>query len=197
MRIISGKKRGYRLLSPDGIDTRPTTDRVKESLFNIIQMRFPCNLVLDLFAGSGALGIEALSRGAEFAIFAEKDRNALLAINKNLEGSGLIDNAMVFNHDCFELLKKLKENQVTIKLSDKTVPFSETDGFDVIFLDPPYNTGLLTKALDKIFEYNLLAVDGIIVTETEVLGEDVSEAKFEIIKKAKYGNTVITVMQRG
>ena len=84
MRIISGKKRGYKLASPLGDGTRPTTDRVKESLFNIIQMRFPCRLVLDLFAGSGALGIEALSRGADYAVFVEKDVYKRQRLDKSL-----------------------------------------------------------------------------------------------------------------
>lgn len=194
LRIISGKKRGYKLTPPDGVGTRPTTDRVKESVFNIIQMRFPCTAVLDLFGGSGALGIEALSRGAEVAVFAEKDKNALRVIRKNLEGSGLDSGAMVFPVDAFEFLNGLERGSV---LDGKyKAAFEKAGGFDVIFLDPPYSKGILTRALDKIFDLDILSENGIIVAETEVGGEDVSDCGFDIKKTAKYGKTIITVMQR-
>lgn len=180
MRIISGKRRGYKLQAPSGDSTRPTTDRVKESLFNIIQMRFPCGSVLDLFAGSGALGIEALSRGAEHAVFAERDREAYQTVLKNLTGSGLKGSAELFMNDAFELLAELSGKR----------------SFDMIFLDPPYNRGLLNKALGMISDCGLLADGGIIVAETEAGGEEPADVGFEIIKTAKYGKTVITVMQR-
>lgn len=178
MRIISGKRRGYKLLSPDGDNTRPTTDRVKESLFNIIQMRFPCRNVLDLFAGSGALGIEALSRGAEKAVFVEHNLKAYEVVKKNLSGSGLNENAVIYRTDSIAFLDECRLR------------------FDVIFLDPPYNKGLISEALGKICQNNLLSEGGIVVAETEAGGENPEHAGFEVIKSAKYGKTIITLMQR-
>lgn len=196
MRIISGKRRGYKLDSPPGDGTRPTTDRVKESLFNIIQMRFPCRLVLDLFAGSGALGIEALSRGADCAVFVENSRKSADLVNNNLNGSGFQEFSVLYQTDAIDFLDKLFDGDVMVTLDGKNIPFKLTHGFDIIFLDPPYNKGLLIKALDKIYEYNLLSDDGIIVAETETGGEDITCTGFDIIKSSRYGKTVITVMQR-
>lgn len=178
MRIISGKRRGYKLLSPDGDNTRPTTDRVKESLFNIIQLRFPCRNVLDLFAGSGALGIEALSRGAENAVFVEHNPKAYETIRKNLSGSGFVENAVLYRADSIAFLDECKLR------------------FDVIFLDPPYNKGLIFEALDKIYQNNLLSDGGIVAAESEADGESPVHTGFEVIKTAKYGKTIITLMQR-
>ena len=178
MRIISGKRRGLKLLSPPGDKTRPTTDRVKESLFNIIQMRFPCGSVLDLFSGSGALGIEALSRGAEKAVFVELDKDAYEVTRKNLAAGGFLENAVLLRNNSLDFLSGCSEE------------------FDVIFLDPPYNKGLLTKALKIIYERGLLKENGIIAAETEAGGEEASHPGFEIIKSARYGKTVVTVMQR-
>ena len=180
MRIISGKRRGYKLISPDGLSTRPTTDRVKESVFNIIQTRFPCALVLDLFAGSGALGIEALSRGAETAVFVDSSGASVDIIKKNLKGSGLGDSGLVFKEDSFKFLKRLRDPEFS--------PFAENGrqfcGFDIIFLDPPYNKGLVNKAAAEIDRLELLAEHGIIVAETEFGGESVSGDDFNIVKKA-------------
>lgn len=183
MRIISGKKRGYKLLPPVGDNTRPTTDRVKESLFNIIQMRFPCGNVLDLFAGSGALGIEALSRGAGHAVFVEHDKASYSVIEKNLSGSGFSGNASLYKADSLRFLDGLNSDNTEIK-------------FDIIFLDPPYNKGILAPTLEKIYTYNLLSDNGVIVVETEAGGENIEDTKFEVIKSARYGKTVITIMQR-
>ena len=130
MRIISGKRRGYKLTPPIGDGARPTTDRVKESLFNIIQTRLPCKNVLDLFAGSGALGIEALSRGAERAVFVESDRRTCELIDKNLTGATLSGGAEIKRMQAREYL-----DICDIK-------------FDIIFLDPPYNKGFF-KAGDR------------------------------------------------
>lgn len=217
MRIISGKRRGFKLTPPDSDNiTRPTTDSVKESLFNIIQMRFPCRRVLDLFAGSGALGIEAISRGAEHVVFVERDASIFRLVKKNLSDSGLIDFATILNTDSLDFLDKLGENKKidfqkshycddSIK-NDSKKAGNTTDSFhydkvldqefDIIFLDPPYNKDFLDKVLNKIFDYELLSESGIIIVETEFAGEAVTDSKFEIIKTAKYGKTVITVMQR-
>ena len=195
MRIISGKRRGYKLAAPEGLDTRPTTDRVKESVFNIIQMRLPCGFVLDMFAGSGAMGIEALSRGAKGAVFAEQNMASYRITDANLTGSGLKSDAALFKTDAFGLLRQLADGTVTA-VTDDGERFDPEIGFDIIFLDPPYNKGLVTKALDEIYRLDLLSENGIIVAETEVQGEDISGSDFKIIKEAKYGKTIITVMQR-
>ena len=195
LRIISGKRRGFKLAAPDGLDTRPTTDRVKESVFNIIQTHLPCGFVLDMFAGSGAMGIEALSRGAQGAVFAESNPASLRIVEKNLAGSGLKDGAVVFGADSFEMLKRLKSGAATAVTPDGA-RFDPNNGFDIIFLDPPYNKGLVNKAIELICELDFLSPGGIIVAETEVQGEEVSACGFEVRKSAKYGKTVITVLKR-
>ncbi len=189
MRIISGRKRGYKLLPPVGDNTRPTTDRVKESLFNIIQMRFPCGNVLDLFAGSGALGIEALSRGAGHAVFIDHDLKSYDIINKNLSGSGFSESSSLFKTDSFDFLDEIGSGR-------RSICGEAHIKFDIIFLDPPYNKGMLLPILEKIYVYNLLSDNGIIVVETEAGGEDITGAKFNVVKSAKYGKTVITILQR-
>ncbi len=193
MRIISGKRRGCKLTAPDGFDTRPTTDRVKESVFNIIQTRFPCGFVLDMFAGSGAMGIEALSRGAKGAVFTESDPAALRVIEKNLCISGL-GGAVVLSGDAFEQLRRLSAGTVRARVESGT--FEPKEGFNIIFLDPPYNKGLVNKALELICELKLLSFGGIVVAETEAGGEEIADFGLTALKKAKYGKTVITVMQR-
>ena len=195
LRIISGRRRGYKLAAPDGLDTRPTTDRVKESVFNIIQTRLPCGFVLDMFAGSGAMGIEALSRGAAGAVFAEQNPASYKITEANLTGSGLSSGAVLFKTDAFRLIEQLANGTVAAVTGDGE-RFDPKSGFDIIFLDPPYNKGLVTKALDEIRQLNLLSENGVIVTETEVQGEDISDSDFKVIKEAKYGKTIITVMQR-
>ena len=181
MRVISGKRRGLKLSAPEGLDTRPTTDRVKESVFNIIQTHLPCGFVLDMFAGSGAMGIEALSRGAAGAVFVENSSAAHKIVKANIEASKL-GGAVLFNSDAFALLERLAARGAAAPSGEK--------------FDPPYNKGLVRKALSEIRRLGLLGEDGIIVAETERGGEDPGGCGFSIIKEAKYGKTVITVMQR-
>lgn len=176
MRIISGQARGRKLIAPDGLDTRPTTDRVKESMFNLIIPYIPTNNVLDLFAGSGALGIEALSRGCKRGVFVEQDKAALSVIKKNLELSRQSEKAEVITGDAFTYLKQTGTR------------------FDIIFLDPPYSKGLLTRAIEVIAQRKLLSDGGIIVAEGEVNGEEPPVGCFEILKRAKYGKTTVFVL---
>lgn len=178
MRIISGQARGLKLIAPDGLDTRPTTDRVKESIFNLIIPYIPANAVLDLFAGSGALGIEALSRRSDFGVFVESDKEAFKVINKNLEHSRFLEKSETILGDAISYLRR----------TDKK--------FDIVFLDPPYNTGLLTRAVDIIFERNILTPCGIIVAESEAGGEVPPSSHFDIIKQAKYGKTTVFILKR-
>ena len=177
MRVISGKARGLKLLAPEGMDTRPTTDRVKESVFNILMPYLPADSVLDLFAGSGAMGIEALSRYCGCCVFVENNRVSLDIIHKNINKAGLSDISKVVQCDALSFLS------------------SANSGFDLIFLDPPYNKGFLKPVFKLIHEKNLLNPDGVIVCETEYNGETISDADFECIKQAKYGKTVISIFK--
>ncbi len=178
MRVISGLRRGLKLKAPEGLGTRPTTDRVKESVFNLIQFHFPCDSVLDLFAGSGALGIEALSRGAAHCVFVDADRTAAALVRENLQSAR------------FEAQASVVQQQAEGYLSSCTTAFS------VIFLDPPYNKGMLSPVLSLIQERNLLTEDGIIVVETERSGEVVPDTAFSVKKSVAYGKTVITILKR-
>lgn len=177
MRIISGIRKGYRLKPPDGLHTRPTTDRVKEAVFNIIQTYLPAESVLDLFAGSGAMGIEALSRGTQMAVFVDNDRQAIQLIKENLNGSGLIGQADVIQSDAEIFIKQC------------------TEQFELIFFDPPYNIGMVEKTAALIAEHKLLKSGGLIIMETEVGGEIYDASDFKLIKTAKYGKTIISILQ--
>ncbi len=152
MRVISGTARGKKLVSQEGLETRPTLDRVKEAVFNILQFNLKEAVVLDLFSGSGALAIEALSRGANSAVLCDSSSKAINIIDKNLEGTRLKSKAKVLNNDYVEALKILK---------------NEYKKFDLIFLDPPYKSDYIIKAIDNILKYDLLKDDGIIIAETD------------------------------
>ncbi len=177
MRVISGSARGRKLIAPPGLDTRPTTDRVKESVFNIISPYLPAKSVLDLFSGSGAMGVEALSRGSEHAVFVECNKSAFEVTRQNIELARVTDRAEVIFGDSLAYLDRAKSQ------------------FDIIFLDPPYNTGLLSGAIKKIAEKNLLSEGGIIVAESEHLGEEPDGSHFDIIKRTKYGKTTVFVLR--
>lgn len=179
MRIIAGIRKGLKLSAPDGMGTRPTTDRVKESVFNIIQMHLPAERVLDLFAGSGALGIEALSRRSLYCVFVEHDRRAYDVALQNITAAKFRDNS------------ELRFSDSLTYLDSNPAPF------DIIFLDPPYNKGLLAVVLDKISQGKLLKEDGIIVVEAEKGGEPAEHPDFEIHKCVSYGKTVITILKSG
>ena len=147
MRVIAGTARSVPLKTLDGLSTRPTTDRVKTSMFNIIQFEIPGRQVLDLFAGSGALGIEALSRGASSAVFVDQSAEALAVITENLKKTRLTDRAQTVRQDALSYLEACKKR------------------FDLIFLDPPYAENLLENALKRISEIDILKSGGIIVAE--------------------------------
>lgn len=176
MRVISGKARGTSLYSLEGSHTRPTTDRVKESMFSIINFNIPDAVVLDLFSGSGALGIEALSRGAKKCFFVENSRQAAEIVRKNIEKTRLGDLAV-------------------LKIMDfKAFLETASDKFDVILLDPPYNKKMCDEALKIIYERNLLAEDGVIMCETQC-GEVVT-TDFSRGKEYKYGKISLTVFTK-
>ena len=178
MRVISGSARGLKLASPEGLDTRPTLDRVKEALFSILAPELRGAAVLDLFAGSGALGIEALSRGGERAVFVDKSAAAREIIAKNLEASRLRQRARVVAGDALDYLRGCG------------------DSFDIIFLDPPYGGGLYERALGLIAEKRLLAAGGAAAVEwDEAGGEPDFPKEFAREKDRRYGRVRITVLR--
>ena len=173
MRVISGKYKGKNLIGFDIDGTRPTMDRVKESLFGIIQNYVKGSIVLDLFAGSGSLGIEALSNGASSCYFFDNNMELVNIIKKNTKD---ISGVHVMKSDYKNSLELLKNSNIK---------------FDIIFLDPPYKLNLINDCLNKIYEYNLLNKNGIIVCEYEK--ENIETDKFELFKDKKYGSKNIKI----
>ena len=178
MRIISGCRRGHKLFEFEGRDVRPTTDRVKESIFNIIAPYIQGARVLDMFAGSGALSFEMLSRGAAHAVLLDKDKRSIKLIEKNIEAlrfGGLCD---VHEVSCFDYVRSCKAR------------------FDVIFLDPPYNQGYIEPALTAIVQNNLLDDNGIIVLESDNTDFRNETEGLQLIKQKRYGRTFITLYEK-
>ena len=179
MRVITGKARGIQLKTPEGMQTRPTTDRVKEALFSIIHFDIPGAKVLDLFGGTGQLGIEALSRGADSAVFVDAREDACKIIRENLKRTKLETQGRVVRSDYLEYLRRSKEK------------------FNIILLDPPYAEVFLENALNCIAEIDILQSGGIIVTERP-LGKDLL-CQFEGLTRSKdykYGNTLLTLYRK-
>ena len=179
MRVISGSARGRRLKELQGMETRPTTDRVKEALFNIVQFELPGREVLDLFAGTGQLGIEALSRGAARAAFVEQRKDAAALVRENLKLTGFDRQAKVIQGESISYLMACREK------------------FHVIFLDPPYGSGLLEKAMETIAAFDILREHGIMVCESpleQVLPE--LPQPYERGKDYRYGKIKLTVYRR-
>ncbi len=184
MRIISGSARGTKLVTLLGESTRPTLDRVKEPLFSIIQNQIVNATVLDLFSGSGALGIESLSRGAKTAVFCDKNKEAIEIISKNIEKTRLTESSIVINNDYIKCLEILKSKNMK---------------FDLIFLDPPYKTDFATDALKRILELDLLAQNGIVIIETDEEErniEEIKEININIDKIKKYGRVKLMFLSR-
>lgn len=179
MRVITGKARGVQLKTPEGMLTRPTTDRVKEALFSIIHFEIPGARVLDLFGGTGQLGIEALSRGAKRAVFVDAQENACRLIKENLNRTKLQQDGQVVRSDYLQYLNRCRER------------------FDIILLDPPYAEVFLENALKRITEIDILESNGIIVTERPVGKELPWEFEgYTRSKDYKYGNTLLTVYRK-
>ena len=175
MRVISGKARGTKLNSIDSLSTRPTLDRVKESLFNIIQNRIENSTVLDLFAGSGAIGIEFISRGCNKVYFCEKLNEAAKMVKKNLEKTRFLEESEVIVKDYKEALKDLKKRNIK---------------FDIVFIDPPYKDDIAVKATELIISLNLLNHDGIIIIETDEKDRELKNLErleVEVYDLRKYG----------
>lgn len=184
MRVISGTARGTKLNSIDSELTRPTLDRVKESLFNIIRNNIEDSIVLDLFAGSGAIGIEFLSRGAKKVYFCEKSHEAAEMIYKNLEKTKFISKSELYNGDYKKYLNNLKIKGIK---------------FNNIFIDPPYKENYASEAVKQIISLDLLNKDGIIVVETDEKERDLKELEklqVEIYDLRKYGRVYLIFLSR-
>ena len=179
MRVIAGKAKGIALKTPDGMQTRPTADRVKEALFSIIQFNLPGAKVLDLFGGTGQLGIEALSRGALSAVFVDAREDACRLIRENLKRTHMEDDARVVRSDYLDYLKRCK------------------DKFRIVFLDPPYAEVFLENALKMITEIDILESGGIIIAERP-LGKDLpwDFLGFTRSRDYKYGKILLTVYRK-
>ena len=179
MRVISGKARGTVLKTPEGLQTRPTADRVKEALFSIIQFELPGARVLDLFGGTGQLGIEAISRGAKEAVFVDAREEACRLIRENLKRAKMEHEGRVIRADYLEYLKRCRET------------------FDIILLDPPYAEVFLENSLKMIGEIDILRSGGIMVAERPLEKELPWEIPgFTRSRDYKYGKTLLTLYRR-
>lgn len=179
MRVVAGRARGVALKTPEGMLTRPTADRVKEAMFSIIHFDLPGAKVLDLFGGTGQLGIEAISRGASSAVFVDAREDACRLIKENLGRAGMKDEATVVRADYLAYLKRCKEK------------------FDIILLDPPYAEEFLENSLKMIAEIDILQSSGIIVTERPFGKDIVADLPgFTRSKDYKYGSTIVTIFRK-
>ena len=181
MRIISGKARGTKLYTLDGTATRPTLDRVKESLFNIIQNDIEDSTVLDLFSGSGAIGLEFLSRGAKRAVLCDSSKAAIKIIKQNVQKTHFEEKVEVYNMEFTKLVERLQNQK-----------------FDIIYIDPPYATDFIKISLEKIIEYELVNENTKIIVETDdetrILNQ-IEKMDVEITDKRKYGRATIIFLK--
>ncbi|WP_066893851.1 16S rRNA (guanine(966)-N(2))-methyltransferase RsmD [Clostridium nigeriense] len=177
MRIIAGKARGRKLISPETMETRPTLDRVKEAMFSMIQNYLSEAVVVDVFAGTGSLGLEAASRGAKEVYLIDKSNTTFPLLKQNVDNLKFQDFCFPLSLDSYDALNMLsKKGKI----------------FDVIFIDPPYCKEMIPKAIEIIKENNMLKKDGIIVTKIDSI-EDIYEGYKDItlLKSKKYGNTTV------
>ena len=181
MRIISGTARGTRLYTLEGQTTRPTLDRVKESIFNIIQNEVPNSIFLDLFSGSGAIGLEAASRGAKKVILCDKSKEAIKIISKNIEKTHLSKKVELYNLD-YELLLKTKVRE----------------NLDIVYIDPPYDSDFAIKSVEILINKKLVNEDSIIIIETDnekKILEELEKKQVEITDERKYGRAVLIFLK--
>ena len=182
MRVISGKCRGTHLVAPEGMETRPTTDRIKETLFNMIAFDLPECRFLDLFSGSGGIGIESLSRGAEKAVFVDQGNEAISCINANLEKTRLTKNAVVMPCSVEKALSQLHRQGET---------------FDIIFMDPPYALAELDDLLEMIAQKQLLSEDGYIILERSTNRVVKIPQNLVLWKEKKTKTTTLSFIKKG
>lgn len=184
MRVISGMARGTKLYTLEGSNTRPTLDRVKEALFNIIQYDLENSNILDLFAGSGSLGIEALSRKAKFCAFCDNSYEATTIIKKNIEKTRFNDLSKIYNMAYDKALLKMKNENLK---------------YDIVFLDPPYETDYIQKSLELIIKYELLNDDAILILETDDqdrILKELENIQLDIRDVRKYGRVSLIFLKR-
>ena len=182
MRVIAGIAKGCKLNSIDNLSTRPTLDRVKEPLFSIIQKYIQEASVLDLFAGSGALGIEALSRGAKYCIFCDKSYKATQMIKENIIKTRMQEKSTIINKDYKKCLEEIE------------------GAFDIIFIDPPYKKDIAINSINQIMKKSLLSKSGIIILETDEEQREIEElenvSELEVYDKRKYGRVKLLFLRR-
>ena len=173
MRVIAGKARRLCLKTPPGFDTRPTTDRIKETLFNIIQPDIPGSYFLDLFSGSGGIGIEALSRDAKFCVFVDNSIKAAACIRENLEHTRLSGDALVISKNVLSAISELKLKGFS---------------FDFVYMDPPYNSNLEEETLAALSESGIINNDTTVIVEADKYNnlDFLKESAFEITKEKIY-----------
>ncbi len=177
MRVVGGAKKGRRLASFKGRSIRPTSDKVREAVFNILPRPFPYKRVLDLFAGTGAMGIEALSRGAVEAAFVDDDRASVDIIRKNIEACGFDPAARVMKMDSLNAILRLSKRG---------------ERFDLIFIDPPYESALVEKSIEAVDRERLLAAGGILVAETSKRAPvSLETLNLRLADERKYGDTLV------
>ncbi|HOV78529.1 MAG TPA: 16S rRNA (guanine(966)-N(2))-methyltransferase RsmD [Bacillota bacterium] len=180
--MISGSAKKQLLKTPRGVDVRPTADRVKEALFNILGGRVPGSVFLDLFAGTGNIGIEALSRGADKAVFVENKIKHVRVIKENLKTTGFESKARVLHLDVADALHLLKREELS---------------FDIIFMDPPYSKGFETSTLAGIAAFGLLKQHGIIIVESRKDGLPSGEIDgLKMTRAERYGDTLLSFFSR-
>lgn len=181
MRIISGTARGTKLYTLEGQATRPTLDRVKESLFNIIQNEIPDSIFVDLFSGSGAIGLEAASRGAKKIILCDKSKDAIKVINRNIEKTHLKEKVELYNLDYRTLLET--------KINEK---------IDIIYIDPPYNSDFAIKSVEILINKKLVKKETKIIIETdneEKILKELENSQIEIEDQRKYGRATLIFLK--
>lgn len=181
MRIIAGELRGRRIAAPAGREVRPTADRVREALFSSLGGRVMGARVLDLFAGSGALGLEALSRGAVAAVFVERARPVIEVLRRNIDALGMADRARVIPGDAAAALGALARRGET---------------FEVVFLDPPYRGGALEDALGRLAAANVLAAGAVIIAEHPTGAEPSPAGSLRAVAVKRYGDTSLTFLEQ-
>jgi len=180
MRIITGSAKGAKLKAPSGLDTRPTADRVKESVFNILSDIVVDARVLDIFAGTGNLGLEALSRGAKSAVFVDNSHDSVAIIKENAQHTKLADHVEICKNDVLRALDR----------------FVQTGRcFDLLFCDPPYSRGFVQAVLDKLDKHPIMALDGVIVIEHSRHEQIADEWEHLQLKRTeRYGATLISFL---
>lgn len=181
MRIIGGRARGTKLYTLEGETTRPTLDRVKESIFNIIQQDIQDSVFLDLFSGCGAMGLEAVSRGAKKAILCDKSKEAIKIIRKNIEKTKFMDNTVVLSMDF--------EQALNSEIKEKV---------DIVYLDPPYKTDFIYKAIKLMINNLIIDKNTKIILETdeeERVLKEIEQLDIEVIDKRKYGRAKIVFLE--